>query len=103
MEHSPRSRYARIDRKIDEARNRWRRTGRERQRVLVAEGGRFGGYSLYLKKGKLVLYYNSLNSDRYTITSNADVPLGKSTLRYEFTAPNKARGGGSRSDLSKPI
>jgi hypothetical protein len=31
MEHSPRSRYARIDRKIDEASNRWRRTGRERQ------------------------------------------------------------------------
>ncbi|HEV3137569.1 MAG TPA: arylsulfatase [Pirellulales bacterium] len=62
--------------------------------VLVAEGGRFGGYSLYLKKGKLVLHYNFLNSARYTITSDADVPLGTSTLRYEFTAANKGRGAG---------
>jgi arylsulfatase len=62
--------------------------------VLVAEGGRFGGYSLYLKKGKLVLHYNFLNSARYTITSDVDVPLGQSTLRYEFAAPSKARGGG---------
>jgi arylsulfatase A-like enzyme len=62
--------------------------------VLVAEGGRFGGYSLYLKKSKLVLHYNFLNSARYTITSDVDVPLGKSTLRYEFVATNKARGAG---------
>ena len=62
--------------------------------VLVAEGGRFGGYSLYLKKGKLVLHYNFLNSSRYTIASDEDVPLGKSTLRYEFEARNKGRGSG---------
>ncbi len=62
--------------------------------VLVAEGGRFGGFSLYLKKGKPVVHYNFLNSARYTITSDAEVPLGKSTIRYEFAARNKARGSG---------
>ena len=62
--------------------------------VLVAEGGRFGGFSLYVKNGKLVLHYNLLNSARYTITSNADVPLGKSKLRYEFTADSEGRGSG---------
>ena len=62
--------------------------------VLVAEGGRFGGYSFYIKNGKLVLHYNFLNAARYTIRSNADVPLGKSKLRYEFTADSSARGGG---------
>src|SRR5262249_22697026 len=60
--------------------------------VLAAEGGRFGGYSLYIKNGKLVLHYNFLNSARYTVTSTADVPLGTSKLRYEFTAASDARG-----------
>ncbi len=60
----------------------------------MAEGGRFGGYSLYLKQGKLVLHYNFLNSSRYTISSDEVVPLGKSTLRYEFEARNKGRGSG---------
>ncbi|MBI3837923.1 MAG: arylsulfatase [Planctomycetia bacterium] len=67
--------------------------------VLVAEGGRFGGYSLYIKNGKLVLHYNFLNVARYTITSNTDVPLGKSTLRYEFKAAGNARGGGGTGKL----
>jgi arylsulfatase len=62
--------------------------------VLVAEGGRFGGYTLYIKNGKLVLHFNFLNSARYTITSNTDVPLGKSQLRYEFTARGDASGSG---------
>jgi len=62
--------------------------------VLVAEGGRFGGFTFYLKKGKPVLHYNLLNLQRFTITSDAEVPLGKSTLRYEFTAANKTRGAG---------
>lgn len=67
--------------------------------VLAAEGGRFGGYSLYIKNGKLVLHYNFLNSARYTITSSADVPLGKSELRYEFTVASDARGSGGTARL----
>lgn len=62
--------------------------------VLVAEGGRFGGYSLYLTKGKLAWHYNFLNLERHTITSDVEVPQGKSTLRFEFAATNKARGSG---------
>ncbi|MBI2826498.1 MAG: arylsulfatase [Planctomycetia bacterium] len=67
--------------------------------VLVAEGGRFGGYSLYIKNGKLALHYNFLNTARYTITSDADVPIGKSTVRYDFTAAGNARGGGGTARL----
>jgi arylsulfatase len=62
--------------------------------VLVAEGGRFGGYTLYIKNGKLTYHFNFLNSSRYTIASNVDVPLGKSKLRYEFTAQGDASGSG---------
>jgi hypothetical protein len=67
--------------------------------VLVAEGGRFGGYSLYIKNGKLVLHYNYLNAARSTITSKTDVPLGKSKLRYEFAAASEARGSGGTGKL----
>ena len=67
--------------------------------VLVAEGGRFGGYSLYIKGGKLVYCYNFLNASRYTIRSTVDVPLGKSQLRYEFTADSGSRGTGGTGKL----
>jgi len=67
--------------------------------ALVADGGRFGGYSFYVNNNKLVLHYNLLNSDRYTITSKSDVPVGKSTLRYEFTADNFLRGAGGTGKL----
>jgi arylsulfatase A-like enzyme len=62
--------------------------------VLVAQGGRFGGYTLYIKNGKLVWHFNFLNASRYTITSEVDVPPGKSQLRYEFTFAGDANGGG---------
>jgi arylsulfatase A-like enzyme len=62
--------------------------------VLVAQGGRFGGYTLYIKNGKLVWHFNFLNAARYTITSDSDVPLGKSQLRYEFTFSGDANGSG---------
>ena len=65
----------------------------------MAEGGRFGGYSFYIKNGKLTLHYNFLNMARYTIRSNAGVPLGKSRLRYEFTADNSSRGSGGLGKL----
>jgi arylsulfatase A-like enzyme len=63
--------------------------------VLVAQGGRFGGYTLYIKQGKLVWHFNFLNAARYTITSDSDVPLGKSQLRYEFTFSGDANGSGT--------
>ncbi len=71
----------------------------EAEGVLVAEGGRFGGYSFYIKNGKLTLCYNFLNMARYTIRSNASVPLGKSKLRYDFTADNSSRGSGGLGKL----
>jgi arylsulfatase len=63
--------------------------------VLVAQGGRFGGYTLYIKNGKLIWHFNFLNTARYTISSDSDVPLGKSALRYEFTFGGDANGGGT--------
>jgi arylsulfatase A-like enzyme len=58
--------------------------------VIIAQGGRFGGWTLYMKGGKLKYCYNWLNRDRYTVESNDPLPTGKATVKLEF----KYDGGG---------
>ncbi len=53
--------------------------------VLVAQGGTGGGYTLYIKDNKLMYEYNYLGFDRYTIDTNATVPVGKSQITYKFS------------------
>ena len=64
--------------------------------VLLADGGRFGGYSLYVKDGKLHYAYNFLDRERHTIVSDADAPAGACDLRFEFekTGPERFGAGG---------
>ena len=64
--------------------------------VLLADGGRFGGYSLYVKGGKLCYAYNFLDSEQHTIVSVADMPRGPCQLRFEFekTGPERFGAGG---------
>jgi arylsulfatase len=59
--------------------------------VLIAQSGRFGGWSLYLKDGKPMYAYNFLGLKTYKIAANEALPAGKATIRYEF----KYDGGGA--------
>jgi arylsulfatase len=52
--------------------------------VLVAHGNRFGGYSLYMLKGKLVFCYDFGDLERYTIATTDPVPPGKHSLTLDF-------------------
>jgi arylsulfatase len=52
--------------------------------VLLAQAGRFGGWSLYLKDGKPTYTYNWLGLNEYTVASTQALPAGKATIRYEF-------------------
>jgi arylsulfatase len=63
--------------------------------VVLAQGGRFGGWSLYLKGGKLAYTYNVLGLKRTTITSMKPVPAGKSTVKMDFAydGGGLAKGG----------
>ena len=45
--------------------------------VIIAQGGRFGGWTLYMKGGKLKYCYNWLNMQRYTIESKDALAPGK--------------------------
>ena len=52
--------------------------------VLLAQGGNTGGYSFFVKDQRLHFVYNYLGRDVFTVTSDADVPTGDVSLRYEF-------------------
>ena len=45
--------------------------------VIIAQGGRFGGWTLYIKGGKLKYCYNWLDRDRYTVESKDRFPPAK--------------------------
>jgi len=62
--------------------------------MLVTDGGRFGGYGLFLQNSKLVYVYNFANQNRYIVTSNQTVPAGRGTLGFEFKSDGGAGAGG---------
>jgi arylsulfatase A-like enzyme len=63
--------------------------------VILAQGGRFGGWSLYMKGGKPIYAYNFLGLQRFTIAATQAVPAGKATIRFEFAyaGGGLAKGG----------
>ncbi|QDU86993.1 Arylsulfatase [Pirellulimonas nuda] len=52
--------------------------------VLLTSGGRFGGYGLYLLKGKPVFVWNLLDLERPRWEGKEAVPPGKHTVEFDF-------------------
>lgn len=65
--------------------------------VLLADGGRFGGYSLYVKDGRLCYAYNLLGRARFHIASDERVPDGPCSLAFAFekAGPEPFGAGGT--------
>ncbi|MFD2890885.1 sulfatase-like hydrolase/transferase [Flavobacterium chuncheonense] len=59
--------------------------------VILAMGGRFGGYSLYVKNGMPAFTYNWVGKEQYDVLSNKALSPGKHIIKYDF----KYDGGGS--------
>jgi hypothetical protein len=62
--------------------------------VILAQGGRFGGWSLYMKGGRPVYAYNLLGLQRFTVTGAEAVPAGKATIRLAFAYDGGGLGKG---------
>jgi arylsulfatase A-like enzyme len=62
--------------------------------VILAQAGRFGGWSLYLQDGKPTYTYNWLGLQRYTVASGQKLPPGKATIRYAFVYDGGGAGKG---------
>jgi arylsulfatase len=57
--------------------------------VLIADGGRFGGYSLYVKDGTLRYAYNYLGRNVVHVVSDGRVPEGACRLGLTFEKTGK--------------
>jgi len=68
--------------------------------VVLAQGGRFGGWSLYIKDGKPVYTYNYLGLKRYSVAAAKPLPPGKASLRFEFAYDGGGLGKGGLGTLS---
>ncbi|NQT17649.1 MAG: arylsulfatase, partial [Planctomycetes bacterium] len=69
------------------------------QGVIVAQGGRFGGWSLFVKDGIPKFTYNYLGLDRPTATATAKLPKGKSTVKMDFAYDGGKPGAGGTATL----
>lgn len=67
--------------------------------VILAQAGRFGGWSLYLKDGKPTYTYNWLGLDRETVAAKQAVPPGKATIRFDFAYDGGGVGKGGTGTL----
>jgi arylsulfatase A-like enzyme len=63
--------------------------------VIIAQAGKFGGWSLYVKDGKPMYAYNFLGLHTDKIGGTEAVPSGKATIQFKFDydGPGLGKGG----------
>jgi len=62
--------------------------------VIICQGGRFGGLSLYLKDGKPAFSYNFLGLENTRIIADQPLNPGKYTIVYDFKYDGEGAGKG---------
>jgi len=66
---------------------------------VIAEAGRFGGWSLYMKGGQVHHVYNFGGVQRTVVSSPEKLAPGRHTVQYEFVYDGGAPGSGGISRL----
>ncbi len=67
--------------------------------VIIAQAGAFGGWTLYMKDGKIHHEYNYFGVERTNIAGPAPLSAGKHEIKYVFIADAPKPGTGGRSVL----
>jgi len=67
--------------------------------AILSQGGRFGGWSLYMKDGKPAYTYNFLGLARYTVVSPNALPPGPATVTLDFVYDGGGVGKGGKVTL----
>ena len=67
--------------------------------VIIAQGGRFAGWALYVKDGKAKFAYNYFDLDYYYVEASKKLPDGKVNVRYHFDFDGGQPGGGGTGRL----
>ena len=74
--------------------------------AILSQGGRFGGWSLYMKDGKPAYTYNFLGLSRYTVTAPQALAPGPATVTLDFAYDGGGPGKGGKATLyvnGKPV
>jgi arylsulfatase len=63
--------------------------------VIIAQGGRFGGWTVFAKGGKLTFVYNVLGIQEFPVEADEAIPAGTHQVRMEFAydGGGLAKGG----------
>jgi arylsulfatase len=67
--------------------------------AIIVQGGRFGGWALYVQDGVPAYGYNFLGLERFTIAGTEKLAPGKATLRFEFAYDGGGMGKGGTGTL----
>ena len=67
--------------------------------MLVTDGGRFGGYGLYILKGKPVFVYNFVNLERFRWEAKDALSPGKHKIVFDFKYDGLGFGHGGSGTL----
>jgi len=62
--------------------------------VILAQGGRFGGWSLHMEDGKPAYTYNFLGLSRDTVIADKPLKEGKATVVLDFEYDRGGEGDG---------
>ena len=67
--------------------------------AILVQGGRFGGWALYVKDGRPAYDYNVLGMQHFTIASPQALAPGKATIRFDFAYDGGGFGKGGTGTL----
>lgn len=67
--------------------------------VILVQGGRFGGWSLYLKDGKPTYCYNFIGLEEFKVAASEAVAPGKATIRINFDYDGGGLGKGGTATI----
>ena len=67
--------------------------------VIVAQGGEFAGWSLYVKEGRPKYCYNLFGLQRFYVEGGAEIPSGTHQVRMEFAYDGGGLGKGGTVSL----
>jgi arylsulfatase len=67
--------------------------------VVIAQGGKFGGWAVYAKDGKAKFAYSMLGINLYTVEATEPIPVGEHQVRVEFAYDGGGLGKGGTATL----
>ena len=67
--------------------------------IILTQGGKFGGWALYMDGGKPAYTYNWFGLEKYTVASEEALPAGSAEVKLEFAYDGGGPGKGGLATL----